>query len=38
VPPALITQDVLKAKSITTVPALVKAFPDLATPTIAAVP
>lgn len=37
VPPALITQDVLKAKSITTVPQLVKAFPDLDTPTIAAV-
>jgi simple sugar transport system substrate-binding protein len=37
VPPALITQDVLKAKSITTVPGLVKAFPDLSTPTIAAV-
>jgi simple sugar transport system substrate-binding protein len=37
VPPALITQDVLRAKKITTVPDLVKAFPDLATPTIAAV-
>lgn len=38
VPPALITQDVLRSKSITTVPDLVKAFPDLETPTIAAVP
>ena len=37
VPPALITQDVLRDKSITTVPDLVKAFPDLSTPTIAAV-
>ncbi|WP_375389014.1 substrate-binding domain-containing protein, partial [uncultured Amnibacterium sp.] len=37
VPPALITQDVLREKQITTVPELVKAFPDLATPTIAAV-
>jgi simple sugar transport system substrate-binding protein len=37
VPPALITQDVLRSKSITTVPDLVKAFPDLSTPTIAAV-
>ena len=37
VPPALITQDVLREKSITTVPDLVKAFPDLSTPTIAAV-
>lgn len=38
VPPALITQDVLREKKITTVPDLVKAFPDLKTPTIAAVP
>jgi simple sugar transport system substrate-binding protein len=37
VPPALITQDVLRDKSITTVPDLVKAFPGLSTPTIAAV-
>ncbi|GAA2752616.1 substrate-binding domain-containing protein [Amnibacterium kyonggiense] len=37
VPPALITQDVLRAKQITTVPDLVKAFPDLATPSIAEV-
>jgi simple sugar transport system substrate-binding protein len=37
VPPALITQDVLRSKSITTVPDLVKAFPGLSTPTIAAV-
>lgn len=37
VPPALITQDVLRSKSITTVPDLVKAFPDLETPDIAAV-
>ena len=37
VPPALITQDVLRDKKITTVPDLVKAFPDLSTPTIAAV-
>ena len=37
VPPALITQDVLREKAITTVPDLVKAFPDLSTPTIAAV-
>ena len=37
VPPALITQDVLREKRITTVPDLVKAFPDLSTPTIAAV-
>lgn len=37
VPPALITQDVLRSKKITTVPDLVKAFPDLSTPTIAAV-
>jgi simple sugar transport system substrate-binding protein len=37
VPPALITQSELRAKSITTVPQLVKAFPDLATPDIAAV-
>lgn len=37
VPPTLITQDVLREKGITTVPDLVEAFPDLATPTIAAV-
>jgi len=37
VPPALITQSVLRDKSITTVPDLVKAFPDLSTPAIAAV-
>ena len=37
VPPALITQDLLKSKSITTVPDLVKAFPDLSTPSIAPV-
>jgi simple sugar transport system substrate-binding protein len=37
VPPALITQDVLREKQIATVPDLVKAFPDLQTPTIAAV-
>jgi simple sugar transport system substrate-binding protein len=37
VPPTLITQDVLRDKGITTVPDLVTAFPDLATPDIAAV-
>ncbi|MDH2445122.1 substrate-binding domain-containing protein [Amnibacterium sp. CER49] len=37
VPPALITQDVLREKKITTVPGLVQAFPGLSTPTIAAV-
>ena len=37
VPPALITQDVLRSKRITTVPDLVKAFPGLSTPTIAPV-
>lgn len=37
VPPALITQDVLREKKITTVPDLVKAFPDLSTPSIAEV-
>jgi simple sugar transport system substrate-binding protein len=38
VPPALITQDVLRSKRITTLAGLSNAFPDLETPTIAAVP
>lgn len=38
VPPALITQDVLRSKSITTLAGLAEAFPDLETPDIAAVP
>lgn len=37
VPPALITQDVLRSKSITTLAGLAEAFPDLETPDIAAV-
>jgi simple sugar transport system substrate-binding protein len=37
VPPALLTQAELRAKRISTVPELVKAFPDLSTPDIAKV-
>jgi simple sugar transport system substrate-binding protein len=38
VPPALITQDVLRSRKITTLAGLSAAFPDLETPTIAPVP